>query len=69
MSEDKPVDLLDYRVYLLDARGRVQRAQPLQAASDECACWMLTNVEFTHAAELWRRGRRIAAIGSDRFHG
>ena len=62
MADGQPADLLGYSVYLLDARGRIQTTRRLQAASDECAIWMLTNLAFTHKAELWRRGRRIAMI-------
>ena len=61
--------MLDYSIYLLDARGRVQAAQSLRAASDECALWKLTNLDFLHTAELWRRGRRIAAIEAERRQG
>jgi hypothetical protein len=64
MDEDQPGNLLDYSVYLLDARGRIQTMQRLTATSDEGAIWMLARLEFSHAAELWRRGRRIASVGS-----
>ena len=58
-------DLLDYNVYLLDGRGRIQRRRPLLAASDECAVWVFSKLELAQPAELWRRGRRIAALGKD----
>jgi hypothetical protein len=64
MAEGKPTNLLGYNVYLLDPRGRISTAQRLQAASDECALWMLRNLAFTHKAELWRGGRRIATIAA-----
>jgi hypothetical protein len=66
MGEDRAEELQDYSVYLLDGRGRIQAAHRLQAASDECALWKLVNLNFTHVAELWRRGRRIAAIQAGR---
>ena len=60
MADGKPGDLLGYSVYLLDRHGRVRMAQRLEAASDECAVWMLASLPVTYRAELWRRGRRIA---------
>ena len=62
MADEKSAQLLGYSVYLLDARGRIQMTHRLEAASDECALWMLGNLAFTHRAELWRGGRRIAMI-------
>ena len=66
MGEDNDREMLDYKVYVLDARGRVQAVHGLQATSDECALWKLMNLNFTHVAELWLRGRRIAQIPADR---
>ena len=60
MADGKPADLLGYSVYLLDTQGRIRMARRLEAASDECAVWMLAGLPVTCRAELWRRGRRIA---------
>lgn len=65
MTDRACADMFEYKVYLLDARGRVQRRQALQAASDECALWLLARLDLPQCAELWRQGRRIGAISRD----
>ena len=69
MATEAPADLLNYSVYFLDVRGRVRARQALRAPSDDCALWMLKALEFGHAAELWRQGRRIAAVEAPRSAG
>lgn len=69
MGEETDAELLHYKVYLLDARGRIQTVHGLRASSDECALWKLVNLDFAHVAELWRRGRLIAQVPSSRTPG
>ena len=56
---------LPWPVCAVATAGVTTCTRPLLAASDECAVWVFSKLELAQPAELWRRGRRIAALGKD----
>ena len=52
----------DYRVYYLDANGRVLRREVLRAENDERAVAMIDGPHPEAAVELWDLGRLVKRI-------
>ena len=53
----------DYRIYLTDADGRIQRGHDLPAAGDDEACAAAREMlaKFPQA-EVWQGARKVASI-------
>lgn len=54
--------LRDYRVYYLDARGRVFRREAMRCATDELALARLDPPRSEGAVELWELGRLVKRL-------
>lgn len=54
----------DYRVYYLDANGRVFRREAIRCASDELALARLDPPRSSGAVELWELGRLVKRLES-----
>jgi hypothetical protein len=54
--------LRDYRVYYLDANGRVLRREALLSESDERAIALLEQSRSHPVIELWELGRFVKRI-------
>lgn len=52
----------DYRVYYLDARGRVFRREAIRCANDELALSRLDPPRAQGAVELWELGRLVKRL-------
>ena len=52
----------DYRVYYLDANGRVARREALRCASDEHALARLDPPRQNAVVELWELGRLVKRL-------
>ena len=52
----------DYRVYHLDANGRVVRREALRCATDELALARLDPPRRYAAVELWELGRLVKRL-------
>ena len=53
----------DYRLYLLDHRGRIMRAVDIACADDAVALDRAAAVARGQPAELWDRARMVGRIG------
>jgi hypothetical protein len=56
--------LRDYRVYYLDANGRVFRRESIRCANDELALARLDRPRANAAVELWELGRLVKRLES-----
>jgi hypothetical protein len=57
--------VLDYRLYMLDARGGITRALEMRAQSDEAAVTRALESDHPFGMELWEGGRLVRAFLSD----
>jgi hypothetical protein len=57
--------MVSYRYYFLDANNRIEKAEPLEATSDDEACQLaarLLDAQATYPrVEVWERARRVWA--------
>ena len=54
--------MADYRLYLLNATGRIQTAMEFEAANDEGALRHAKGQRDGRAVELWSRARVVAKL-------
>ena len=54
--------LRDYRVYYLDATGRVFRREAIRCANDQLALARLDVMRVHGAVELWELGRLVKRL-------
>ena len=51
--------MYQYRLFFLDAAGRIERSHEFEAADDERAIRISEGWREGRAMELWQRGRRV----------
>ena len=51
-----------YRVYFLDANGRIRSAKDIVAEHDEAAIVLARSFHRLHGLEIWQLARRVAVI-------
>ena len=54
--------MTDYRLYLFNNRGRIQRAVALEAESDKEALDAARAEDWPHQRELWQRSRLVSLM-------
>ena len=54
--------MAEYRLYCLDARGRIARRHDFEAADDEAAALAARAIDATSACELWSGSRKVALL-------
>ncbi len=51
-----------YRLYFLDRLGRIGRAEPVEALTDEAACAEAVRLDHGYVVEVWQGARLIQAV-------
>jgi len=55
----------DYRLYMLDHRGKITRSIDIRATTDSDAVRRALEAENDHGMELWQGGRRVGVFSPD----
>jgi hypothetical protein len=55
----------DYRLYMLDHRGKITRAIDMRAATDSDAVRRALEADNHHGMELWQGGRQVRVFSPE----
>ena len=61
--------MADYRLYILDAQGRITRAIELQRETDAEAVREASSLDHLHGMELWQLKRHVRTFNTPKRDG
>ncbi len=55
---------MDYRLYLLDERGKIRSVETCHEASDSAAAAQAVALHHHHDIEIWQGARRVGVVAA-----